>query len=98
MGLIVSLRGKFVVQPAIFFEPDPFPGLPGPAVGPGGPKIGPPGPDLSALSLSQPRGPILISFRDPVLLDHQNENLKPVMSATQFAHQRVEHSLCLAHE
>ncbi len=28
------------MQPALFFEPGPFPGLPGPAVGPKGPKIG----------------------------------------------------------
>ncbi len=28
-----------MVQPALFFEPGPFPGLPGPAVGPKGPKI-----------------------------------------------------------
>ncbi len=28
------------MQPALFFNPGPFPGLPGPAVGPGGPKIG----------------------------------------------------------
>ena len=29
-----------MVQPALLFEPGPFPGLPGPAVGPKGPKIG----------------------------------------------------------
>ncbi len=28
------------MQPALFFEPGPFPGLPGPAVGPKGPNIG----------------------------------------------------------
>ncbi len=32
--------GLFVcAQPALAFEPDPFPGLPGPAVASGGPKI-----------------------------------------------------------
>ncbi len=29
-----------VAQPALFFEPGLFPGLPGPAVGPNGPEIG----------------------------------------------------------
>ncbi len=48
MGLRIGLRGGFVAQPALFFEPGPFPGLPGPAVGPKGPKIGlNPGLDLS---------------------------------------------------
>ncbi len=28
------------MQPAMFFEPEPVPGLPGPAGGPKGPKIG----------------------------------------------------------
>ncbi len=28
-----------MVQPSLFFEPRPFPGLPGPAVGPKGPKL-----------------------------------------------------------
>ncbi len=28
------------MQPVLFFEPGPFPGLPGPAVGPKGPKFG----------------------------------------------------------
>ncbi len=28
------------MQPVLFFEPGPFPGLSGPAVGPKGPKIG----------------------------------------------------------
>ncbi len=40
MGLKIGLRVCFVVQPGLFFEPGPFPGLPGPAVGPKGPKIG----------------------------------------------------------
>ncbi len=40
MGLIIGLRGRLLVQPALFFEPGPFPELPGPAVGPNGPKIG----------------------------------------------------------
>jgi hypothetical protein len=40
MGLIIGLQGNLLVQPALFFEPGPFPGLPGPAVGPKGPKIG----------------------------------------------------------
>ncbi len=36
------------MQPALIFEPEPVPRLPGPAVGPKGPKIGQnPGPDLS---------------------------------------------------
>jgi hypothetical protein len=33
------LRGRSVVQPAIFFESDPCPGFPGPTGAPGGPKI-----------------------------------------------------------
>ncbi len=60
MGLRIGLRGYFVVQPALFFEPGPFPGLPGPAVGPEGPKIGQkPGAGfiiLSPLRSAQPFG------------------------------------------
>ncbi len=40
MGLGIGLRGRFLVQPALLFEPGPFPGLPGPVVGPKGPQIG----------------------------------------------------------
>ncbi len=39
MGLRIGLRGSCLVQPALFFEPGPFPGLPGPAVGPKGPDL-----------------------------------------------------------
>ncbi len=49
-----------MVQPALYFEPGPFPGLPGPAVGPKGPKIGQkPGAGfiiLSSLGSAQPEG------------------------------------------
>ena len=38
MRLRIGLRGCFSVQPALLFEPGPFPGLPGPAGGPEGPK------------------------------------------------------------
>ncbi len=34
-----GLQGGFGAQPTTFFEPHPFPGLPGPVVGPGRPKI-----------------------------------------------------------
>ncbi len=48
MGLRIGFWGCFLVQPALFSEPGPFPRLPEPAVGPKGPKIGHnPGPDLS---------------------------------------------------
>ena len=40
MGLIIGRRGEFSVQPALFFEPGPFPGLPAHAVGPKGLTIG----------------------------------------------------------
>jgi hypothetical protein len=36
MGLIIGLRGRFAVKPALFLEPEPVPGAPGARRGPQG--------------------------------------------------------------
>ncbi len=49
-----------MVQPALFFEPGPFPGLPGPTVGREGPKIGQkPGAGFIILSPLRPAQPVV---------------------------------------
>ncbi len=72
MGLRIGLRVWFLVQPALFFEPEPFPRFPGPAVGPKGPNIGQkPGAGFIILSLrsAQPTDEryLLITITMPVL-------------------------------